>query len=129
MIKHTNNIHSGKPVKSVLILSSGQSTLSKLLPGKAKAIVTDPQDSNSPKDILNYDLAEIEETLNNVTLEDSEDISRKYVCSGATRKVKAGDVYPKDTQCTDSEIIHDPIVTVVDGMKGIVNDIKGSLYQ
>ena len=33
-------------------------------------------------------------------------------------------MYPKDTQCTDSEIIHDPIVTVVDGIKGIANDIK-----
>ena len=53
-----------KPVWS-LVLSKGQS---KLIPGRAKFIVNDIEDSNTDKYSLNTKLYVLEDTFHNVTL-------------------------------------------------------------
>ena len=104
--RHTKVLHPKKYPKSTRILSVGQS---RLFPGRAKAIVNDIQDSNLDTNILESDLAELEDTFDNVTLNSNENLStethQKDLCSSDTRENKSENLKSIDKDCTDSENI------------------------
>ena len=82
---------------------------SRLFPGRAIAIVNDIQDSNLDTNILESDLAELEDTFDNVTLNSNENLStethQKDLCSSDTRENKSENFKSIDKDCTDSENI------------------------